>query len=116
LNRSFTEEKGIAENLAAHMAPMTWLPPFRYHTNNASPIGKTGYIWARNLLANRLYQCPVAYVECYVMNSHDFFERFQAGEYQGLREFHGVMRRNIYEEYADGVVEGLEAYFKKMSK
>jgi hypothetical protein len=47
------------------------------------------------------------------MNSHDFFERFQAGEYQGLREFHGVMRKNIYEEYADGVAEGIEAYFKK---
>jgi hypothetical protein len=116
LNRSFAEEKGIAESLAAHMAPATWLPPFHYHTTNACPIGGTGYVWARNLLANRLYQCPVAYVECYVMNSHDFFERFQAGEYQGLREFHGVMRKNIYEEYADGVVEGIEAYFKRERK
>ena len=116
LNRSFAEEKGIAESLAAHMAPVTWLPPFHYHTSNACPIGRTGYVWARNLLANRLYQCPVAYVECHVMNSHDFFERFQAGEYQGLREFHGVMRKNIYEEYADGVAEGIEAYFKKMRK
>jgi hypothetical protein len=112
LNRSFTEEKGIAESLAAHMAPITWLPPFHYHTTDAYPIGKTGYVWARNLLANRLYQCPVAYVECYVMNSHEFFNRFQAGEYEGLRGFNGVMRKNIYEEYADGVVEGIEAYFK----
>jgi hypothetical protein len=116
LNRSFAEEKQIAESLAAHMAPVTWLPPFHYHTNNAHPIGRTGYVWARNLLANRLYQCPVAYVECYVMNSHEFFNRFQAGEYEGLREFHGVMRKNIYEEYADGVVEGIEAYFKKMRR
>jgi len=95
------------------MAPVTWLPPFHYQTNNAVSIGKTGYVWARNLLANRLYQCPVAYIECYVMNSHEFFNRFQAGEYEGLRSFNGVMRKNIYEEYADGVVEGIEAYFKR---
>jgi hypothetical protein len=113
LNRCFTEEKGIAESLAAYMAPITWLPPFHYHTNNAYPVGKTGYVWTRNLLANRLYQCPVAYIECYVMNSHEFFNRFQAGEYEGLRAFNGVMRKNIYEEYANGVVEGIEAYFKR---
>jgi hypothetical protein len=113
LNRSFIQEKGLAESLAAYMAPATWLPPFRYHTNNAYPIDKAGYVWARNLLANRLYQCPVAYVECYVMNSHAFFDRFQAGEYEGLRDFNGVMRRNLYEEYVDGMLEGIEAYFKK---
>jgi hypothetical protein len=116
LDHSFIQEKGIAESLAAYMAPVTWLPPFHYHTHNAVPIGKTGYLWARNLLANRLYQCPVAYIECYVMNSHEFFARFQAGEYEGLRSFNGVMRKNIYEEYAEGVVEGIEAYFKKMRK
>jgi hypothetical protein len=116
LNRSFTEEKEVAESLAAHMAPVTWLLPFHYHTKNAYPIGKTGYVWVRNLLANRLYQCPVAYIECYVMNSYEFFERFQAGEYAGLRAFHGVMRKNIYEEYADGVVEGIEAYFERRQR
>jgi hypothetical protein len=116
LNRSFIEEKGLAESLAEYMGPVTRLPPFHYNTSNACPIGNTGYVWARNLLANRLYQCPVAYVECYVMNSHEFFDRFQAGEYEGLREFNGVMRKNIYEEYADGVVEGVAAYFKKNRK
>jgi hypothetical protein len=116
LNRSFIQEKGIAECLSDYMAPVTRLPPFQYHTSNAFPIGETGYVWARNLLANRLYQCPVAYIECYVMNSHEFFARFQAGEYEGLRDFSGVMRKNIYEEYADGVVEGVEAYFAKNRK
>jgi hypothetical protein len=47
------------------------------------------------------------------MNSHAFFDRFQAGEYEGLRDFNGVMRRNLYEEYVDGMLEGIEAYFKK---
>jgi hypothetical protein len=116
LNGSFIQEKGLAECLAEYMAPVTRLPPFHYNTDNAHSIGKTGYVWARDLLANRLYQCPVAYVECYVMNSHEFFDRFQAGEYTGLREFGGVMRKNIYEEYADGVVEGIEAYFKEKRK
>jgi hypothetical protein len=113
LNRSFYQEKGIGESIAADLALETQLPPFQYHTNNAQPVGKSGYVWARNLLANRLYQCPVAYVECYVMNSLEFFDRFQAGEYEGLRAFNGVMRKNIYEEYADGVAKGIEAYFRR---
>lgn len=116
LNRSCSEEKGLAESLSKYMAPVTRLPPFRYDTPNAHLVGQTGYVWARDLLANRLYQCPVAYIECYVMNSREFFERFQAGEYEGLHEFNGVMRKNIYEEYVDGVMEGVEEYFKNNRK
>ncbi|HZC59387.1 MAG TPA: hypothetical protein VE154_05295, partial [Chthoniobacterales bacterium] len=69
---------------------------------------------ARNLLANRLYECPVIYVEPYVMNSEEVFARIQAGEYEGLRNFGGVLRPNIFEEYVDGVVTGLAAYFKEV--
>jgi hypothetical protein len=46
------------------------------------------------------------------MNSRDFFDRFQAGEYEGQREFNGVMHKNIYAEYAEGVAEGLAEYFR----
>ncbi|HEY2123763.1 MAG TPA: hypothetical protein VGH07_09235, partial [Chthoniobacterales bacterium] len=66
------------------------------------------------LLANRLYECPVIYIEPYVMNSEETFARIQAGEYEGLRNFGGVMRPNIFEEYVDGVVEGLAAYFAQV--
>jgi hypothetical protein len=57
-----------------------------------------------------LYECPVVYIESFVMNNEEVFARIQAGEYEGLRNFGGVMRKNIYTEYADGIVNGLVAY------
>jgi hypothetical protein len=112
LSQSFDEELGIAESVAHSLSETTKLPAYQYNSDSARPVGTSGYVWARNLLANRLYHCPVAYVECYVMNSRDFFDRFQAGEYDGLREFNGVMHKNIYAEYADGVAQGLADYFR----
>ena len=92
------------------MARITGLPPYSYSGSNAKRVGSSGYVWARNLLANRLYECPVVYIEPYVMNSQEVFARIQAGEYEGLRNFAGVMRPNIFEEYVQGVVDGLTAY------
>jgi N-acetylmuramoyl-L-alanine amidase len=110
LNRAYPEEVAAAESLAGSMARITGLPPYSYSGSNAKRIGSSGYVWARNLLANRLYECPVVYLEPYVMNSREVFARIQAGEYEGLRNFAGVMRPNIYEEYLQGVVDGLIAY------
>jgi N-acetylmuramoyl-L-alanine amidase len=112
LSQSFDEELSIAESIAHRLSETTRLPAYRYNSDNAHPIGTSGYVWERNLLANRLYHCPVAYVECYVMNSRDFFDRFQAGAYDGERAFNGVMHKNIYTEYADGVAQGLADYFR----
>jgi hypothetical protein len=98
------------------MARITGLPAYRYTNSNAKSMGNSGYVWARNLLANRLYECPVIFIEAYVMNSEEFFARFQAGEYEGLRNFGGVLRQNIFQEYVEGVVEGLEAYFLSTRK
>jgi hypothetical protein len=110
LNRAYPEEVGAAEFVAGSMARITGLPPYSYSGSNAKRIGSSGYVWARNLLANRLYECPVVYIEPYVMNSREVFARIQAGAYEGLRNFAGVMRPNIYEEYVQGVVDGLIAY------
>jgi hypothetical protein len=99
--------------VAASMARVTGLPAFRYASSNAKSMGTSGYVWARNLLANRLYECPVIFMEPYVMNSQEFFARFQAGEYEGLRNFGGVLRQNIFEEYVQGVVDGLAEYFRR---
>ena len=114
LERSYSEEVTCSEAVAKSMAEVTGLPPFRYSTPNAKRVGISGYVWARNLLANRLYECPVIYIEPYVMNSEETFARIQAGEYEGLRNFGGVMRPNIFEEYVDGVMEGLAAYFAQV--
>jgi hypothetical protein len=112
LNRTYPEELACSESVAASMARITGLPAYRYSTSNAKSMGSSGYVWARNLLANRLYECPVIFIEPYVMNSEEFFARFRAGEYEGLRNFGGVMRQNIFEEYVEGIVEGLAAYFQ----
>ena len=112
LNRSYREELACSEAVAAALARITGLPPYRYSTPNAKSVGTSGYVWARNLLANRLYECPVIYIEAYVMNSEDFFARIQAGEYDGIRNFGGAMRQNIFQEYVEGVVQGLSDYFR----
>jgi hypothetical protein len=112
LSRTYSEELACAECVAGSMAGITGLPPYRYTTPNAKSMGSSGYVWARNLLANRLYECPVIFIEAYVMNSEEFFARFQAGDYEGLRNFGGVLRQNIYQEYVEGTVEGLKAYFQ----
>jgi len=110
LGQTHPEELALAESVARALAQATGLPPYQYHSPNAIPAGTSGYVWARNLLANRLYECPVIYTECYVMNSRSFFDRFQAGEYEGWRWFDNAWHQDIYQEYAGGIAEGLRRY------
>jgi len=110
LERTHEEEVAVAEAVAWSLSRATALPPYQYHSTNAVPVGTSGYVWARNLLANRLYQCPVVYTECYVMNSREFFERFQAGEYEGWRWFAEAWHEDIFHEYAKGIADGLKNY------
>ena len=114
LSRAFPEELELAESLAGTMAKATGLPPYHYKTENVTPIGKSGYVYARNLMATRLYRCPTVYLEPYVMNSRAVFVRVKAGEYEGTRMVAGKTRPSIYREYVEGVVEGVLAYFKKV--
>ena len=107
LNRSAREEIPLADAVAESLASATGLPPYEYTGPNAVRVDANPYVWGRNLLANRLYECPVVYAEPYVMNSAEVFARVQAGDYEGLRDFRGVPRRSIFREYADAVAEGL---------
>ncbi len=113
LSRAFPEEKELAETIAETMAKETRLPPYKYKTENVTPLGESGYVYARNLMATRLYHCPTVYLEPYVMNSRTVFVRVNAGDYEGLRTVAGKQQPSIYREYVDGVVEGLLAWFKK---
>ncbi|MEN3368560.1 MAG: hypothetical protein V7609_703 [Verrucomicrobiota bacterium] len=112
LSRTYDEEIKIADTAAATMAKKTGLPPYQYTTENVTKIGASGYVYARNLVATRLYRCPVVYFEPYVMNSHEVFARVQAGDYEGTRPIDGVERPSIYREYVDSVVEGLIEYYR----
>jgi hypothetical protein len=113
LSRVYDEELPLADSVAASMAKETQLPPYEYPTTlTTTKIGSTGYVYVRNLLATRLYRCPVIYCEPYVMNSEEAFARIQAGDYDGTRNINGMDRKSIFREYADSVVEGLVDYYR----
>jgi hypothetical protein len=112
LSRAYGEELPLADTIATAMARETQLPPYQYPTTNSTTkIGTGGYVYARNLLATRLYRCPVVYCEPYVMNSKDAFARIQAGDYEGTRNVNGLERKSIFREYADSVADGLIEYY-----
>jgi len=112
LNGSHNDEVAVSKALAKTTLKNTGLPPYIYQGGEVRIPG-SDYIWARNLLANRLFECPVVYAEPYVMNSHEVFARVQAGDYDGKKKVAGTMRKSIYKEYADAVVEGLVNHYSQ---
>ena len=116
LSGCYAEELPVAEHIAASLAAATGLPPYQYTTPNAIRVGPNPYIWARDLLANRLYQCPVVYIEPYVMNSKEVWDRVQAGNYSNRRIIDGKLRESIYQEYARAVVAGLASAARDLRK
>lgn len=96
--------------VARRMAEATGLPPYTYF-HGARRVPDQPYVWIRNLLANRVYRCPVVFLEPYVMNNAEVIERIHAGDYEGTAQVAGQERRSIFREYAGGVAEGLRDYF-----
>jgi hypothetical protein len=115
LSRAYDQELPLADTIALAMARETGLPRYEYPTTNSTTkVGTSGYVYARNLLATRLYRCPVVYCEPYVMNSKEAFARIQAGDYDGTRAINGVERKSIFREYADAVMDGLVDYYSRV--
>jgi hypothetical protein len=114
LSRAYDEELPLADTITLEMSRETGLPPYAYPTTNSTTkVGTSGYVFARNLLATRIYRCPVVYCEPYVMNSKDVFARIEAGDYEGTRNINGIERKSIFREYADSVADGLVDYYSK---
>ncbi len=115
LQRTHQEEALVGASVANSFAEISGLPPYLYppDSTNVRPVAGHPYLWARNLLANRLYNCPVIFMEPYVMNSTIDYPRFQAGDYDGLREIGGKMQPSIFREYADAVAAGLATYYSQ---
>jgi N-acetylmuramoyl-L-alanine amidase len=110
------EELRLADAVARSLAAATELPPYDYGAGHMAgnahrPLPENPYVWARNLMANRLYQCPVVFTEPYVMNNREVYDRVAAGDYEGERLVAGKIRRSLYREYAEGVAAGLKAHF-----
>jgi len=113
LQRTHEEEALVGATVANTFAEISGLPPYQYlpESRNARPVADHPYLWARNLLANRLYDCPVIFMEPYVMNSVTDHARIQAGDYDGLRQIGGEMRPSIFSEYASAMTAGLVRHY-----
>jgi N-acetylmuramoyl-L-alanine amidase len=113
LQRTHEEEALIGTTVADTFAEKSGLPPFTYPPGslNALPVNGHPFLWARNLLANRLYRRPVIFMEPYVMNSTIDHPRIMAGDYEGLRTVEGRPQPSIFREYADAMTEALTRHY-----
>ena len=107
LNGWNERERDYAESLSYSLARGTGLPAFSYKGPNALKIGSVPGVWARNLLANRLYRSPVVFLEPYIANSNQAYRRIRLGNYEGQREVDGEMCLSLVEEYAQAICEGI---------
>ena len=115
LRRTHEEEARVGATVADAFAEKSGLPPFIYPAGslNALPVNGHPYLWARNLLANRLYDSPVIFMEPYLMNSASDHARILAGDYDGLKEVNGKPQASIFREYADALAEGLARHYSR---
>jgi N-acetylmuramoyl-L-alanine amidase len=108
VNRWADKERLIAEHMSQAFAQETGLPAFTYKGPNALKIGAVEGVWARNLLANRIYEAPVVFLEPYIANSEEVYQRIQMVEPDEAGT-HDIQRgKTIVKEYVDAVLLGLE--------
>lgn len=115
LQRTHEEEVLVGKTVASTFAKISQLPPYRYNSvgQNVRTIPDSEFLYARNLLANRLYDCPVIFMEPYVMNSTHDYNRIQAGNYDDLKEINGKQVPSIFQEYATALAKSLANHYGK---
>jgi N-acetylmuramoyl-L-alanine amidase len=115
LQRTHEEEALVGKTIAETFAEISKLPAYIYPPggNNVRSVATSPFLFARNLLANRLYDSPVIFMEPYVMNSTIDYARIQAGDYEGLREINGQQLPSIFREYAEALAKGLEKHYAR---
>lgn len=112
LQRTHNTEATLSSAIASTFVAASKLPAYQYEpTSSARKVDGNPYVWARNLLANRLYHCPVVFLEPYVMNCRADYLRMQAGDYAGSRLVDGKQQASIFREYAHAVRDGLRNHY-----
>lgn len=103
LSRTHEKEIPLAQEIAATFNQSIQLPAYRYPktSTTAQNIANHPNLYARNLLANRTFQCPVIFMEPYIMNSYPFLTAFQKNPHA------------IYHGYARAVADGIKNYYAK---
>ena len=115
-SRTHEQEVAMADVVATDLAKTTGLPAFVYLTNNAKRVSENPYVFSRNLLASRLYECPVLYFEPYVMNHEQTYKRLLLGHFIGRTLLGTELVTSPMEDYARGVLEGLTDFYSKARK
>jgi N-acetylmuramoyl-L-alanine amidase len=105
------EERGCALVGQAMLDTLKYPPEDYPGTYFAHHVTDVPSVYARDLLANRIYHGPVIYCEGPYMNARDAYYRIIAGDYLGLRTIQGQSVPSIYREYAAAVEKGVLEYF-----
>jgi N-acetylmuramoyl-L-alanine amidase len=112
LDRTAVQEERGCALVGQAMLDRLKYPPENYPgTYFAHHVTSVPSVYARDLLANRIYHGPVIYCEGPYMNARDAYYRIIAGDYLGLRSVQGAMVPSIYREYATAVEQGVLKYF-----
>jgi len=111
LDRTAAQEERGCDLVGQEMLDTLKYPPEAYTGYFAHRVTHVPSVYARNLLANRLYHGPVIYCEGPYMNARDAYYRIIAGDYLGLRTIQGESVPSIYREYAASVERGILKYF-----
>lgn len=106
------EEQPLATVIARELSRATGLPPFSYGKASevASAVPGTPYVWRRNLLATRMFHCPVVFLEPFVMNNADFVAAVRSADSEWRT---ASSNPDIYEQYAYGVYAGILRHYGK---
>ncbi|MCX6906413.1 MAG: N-acetylmuramoyl-L-alanine amidase, partial [Verrucomicrobia bacterium] len=114
LENSHATELAAADAISRAMAADLKLPPERSKQDpNCAAVTGNPYVYARNLIANRLCHGPVIYLEPYYQNNPTTYARLLAGDYDGERNFDGQCLRSIFREYADAVARGVIEFYRR---
>ncbi|MEM7147327.1 MAG: hypothetical protein AAF591_19585 [Verrucomicrobiota bacterium] len=101
------EEIPLCTAVAEAFDDITGMPRFAYDGTFARRVNEHPAVFSRNLLATRTYQCPVIFLEPYVMNDRGVYKRIQNAAEEDP---------NIFQEYAHAVTEGLVRFYQDPEK
>jgi N-acetylmuramoyl-L-alanine amidase len=114
--RKVLDRDGPQEERGCALVGQSMLDQFKYMPDMmkapaAHRLTDVPSVFARDLLANRLYHGPVIYCEGPYMNAPDAYYRIIAGDYLGTRTIKGESYQSIYRDYAISVERGVLKYF-----
>ena len=116
LLRKLLDRTAVQEERGCALVGQAMLDSFKYPPDiagklSAHRVTDVPSVYARDLIANRIYHGPVIYCEGPYMNARDAYYRIIAGDYLGVRTIQGESVPSIYRQYATSVENGILEYF-----